>query len=116
MVSITYVSVGGLTASNASEDSYACNCAKSICYADQFSYKWMTNSEQVGSVFTLQMNTTTTHKLTEDLKFGYLNSTMRNVPHGLKCTMYRNLEAKKIIRIAHCAAHFLHVIRIYKFF
>ncbi|VDO63868.1 unnamed protein product [Heligmosomoides polygyrus] len=40
------VLMGGLTASNASEDSYACNCAKSICYADQFSYKWMTNSEQ----------------------------------------------------------------------
>ncbi|VDL62937.1 unnamed protein product [Nippostrongylus brasiliensis] len=38
--------VNGLTASNATEDSYACNCAGSICYADQFSYQWMTNSEQ----------------------------------------------------------------------
>ncbi|WKY09191.1 hypothetical protein Q1695_001952 [Nippostrongylus brasiliensis] len=40
------VDVNGLTASNATEDSYACNCAGSICYADQFSYQWMTNSEQ----------------------------------------------------------------------
>ncbi|KHJ80772.1 peptidase C13 family protein [Oesophagostomum dentatum] len=39
--------VNGLTASSATEDSYACNCAKGICYADLFSYKWMTNSEQV---------------------------------------------------------------------
>ncbi|KAK5972814.1 Legumain-protease-precursor [Trichostrongylus colubriformis] len=38
--------VNGLTASNSSENSYACNCAKGICYADLFSYKWMTNSEQ----------------------------------------------------------------------
>ncbi|KHJ82161.1 peptidase C13 family protein [Oesophagostomum dentatum] len=38
--------VNGLTASSATEDSYACNCAKGICYADLFSYKWMTNSEQ----------------------------------------------------------------------
>ncbi|PIO69027.1 peptidase C13 family protein [Teladorsagia circumcincta] len=39
--------MNGLTASNASEDSYACNCAKGICYADLFSYKWITNSEQM---------------------------------------------------------------------
>ncbi|CAJ0591592.1 unnamed protein product [Cylicocyclus nassatus] len=38
--------VNGLTASSATEDSYACNCAGAICYADLFSYKWMTNSEQ----------------------------------------------------------------------
>ncbi|KAL6741588.1 hypothetical protein Aduo_014826 [Ancylostoma duodenale] len=37
--------VNGLTASSSTEDSYACNCKGSICYADLFSYKWMTSSE-----------------------------------------------------------------------
>ncbi|EPB78215.1 peptidase C13 family protein [Ancylostoma ceylanicum] len=45
-LSIYIEAFNGLTASSSTEDSYACNCAKSICYADLFSYKWMTSSEQ----------------------------------------------------------------------
>ncbi|VDM80465.1 unnamed protein product [Strongylus vulgaris] len=64
--------VNGLTASSATEDSYACNCAGPICYADLFSYKWITNSEQKREQFQeifnnlLQILRVTTDKFQED--------------------------------------------------